>query len=407
MGRDPDMSLFDDDFYSTKTSKERQWKQKGWSSRSTSITDQKLNVVLLSALGGALIMLMLLWMFGFAKDNRPLAGGSLPASVPADSKPVSDSVIRATDHVKPSVVSVITTIKGVKEDTSGVGIGSGVIFQKNGDKARVLTNNHVVDGGSQFEVVTYTGDHRKATLIGKDNVTDLAVLEIDGSGIKNYAEFGDSDGLQAGETVIALGNPLGLGFSPTVTRGIVSLPKRTIPISIGGEGDYNWEMDVIQTDAAINQGNSGGPLVNQEGKVVGINTLKIADMGVEGLGFAIPINGAKPIIESLIENHKVKRPLLGVSSQDLQSFKGTDVLKLPADVKNGIIVFEVSGPAKEAGFKAQDVIVQLDSQKINSNIELRKYLYNQKRIGDKMVVTFYRGGKKMNLTVTLAEAGEK
>src|SRR4029079_2745964 len=126
------------------------------------------------------------------------------------------------------------------------------------------------------------------------------------------------------------------------------------PVSLTREGgDYDWEMDVIQTDAAINQGNSGGPLVNIEGKVIGINSMKISDTGVEGLGFAIPINSVKPIIDSLIKDHKVKRPLIGVSTQELQAFKGTDVLKLPADVKTGVIVFDVSGPAKEAGLKAQ------------------------------------------------------
>ncbi|MNH92325.1 Serine protease Do-like HtrB [compost metagenome] len=404
------MSLFDDDFYSTKTSKPNPWKDKGWSSGS-SLTDRKLYVILLSGLGGALIMLLLVWMIGAGKEERIYAGEVIPAGLSADSKPVinSDPIIRATERIKPTVVSVITSKKEEKAQTpgSGVGIGSGVIFQKNGDKALVVTNNHVVEGGTQFEVVTYQGEHRKATLIGKDNITDLAVLEIDSAGLKSFAEFGDSDSLQAGETVIALGNPLGLGYSPSVTKGIVSLPKRTIPVSIGGEGDYNWEMDVIQTDAAINQGNSGGPLVNQDGKVVGINTLKIADMGVEGLGFAIPINEAKPIIETLIKDHKVKRPLLGVSTQELQSFTGTDILKLPADVKTGVIVFEVSGPSKEAGLKAQDVIVQLDDQKINSTITLRKYLYQQKKVGDKVKVTYYRGGKKLDVTVVLAEVGEK
>jgi serine protease Do len=402
------MSLFDDDFYSTKASKDRGWKYKGWSSGGRRYSDHKLNVILLSGVGGALVMLILVWMVSLGKEDLPLAGEAIPASLAVESQLMNgDSVIQATERIKPTVVSVITTRREDQQSPGGVGIGSGVIFQKNGNKARVVTNNHVVDGGTEFEVVTFQGERRKATLVGSDNISDLAVLEIDGDGIKNVAEFGDSDALQAGETVIAIGNPLGLGFSPTVTRGIISLPKRTIPVAIGGEGDYNWEMDVIQTDAAINQGNSGGPLVNQAGKVVGINTLKIADMGVEGLGFAIPINEAGTIIESLIKDHKVKRPLLGVSTQELQSFAGTEVLNLPDDVKTGVIVFEVSGPSKEAGLKAQDVIVQLDDEAIHTTITLRKYLYEKKQIGDKVKVTYYRGGKKMNVTVILAEAGMK
>lgn len=402
------MSLFDDDFYSTKTSKDRGWSHRGGWSSGTRYTDHRRNLVLLSGAAGALIMLLFVWVASLGNDEQSLTAGAIPAGLTSESQLMTrDSVVVATERIKPTVVSVITTKKENEALPGGVGVGSGVIFQKSGDKVKVVTNNHVVEGGTQFEVVTFQGERRTATLIGKDAISDLAVLEIDGAGIKHVAEFGDSDALQAGETVIAIGNPLGLGFSPTVTRGIISLPKRTIPVAIGGEGDYNWEMDVIQTDAAINQGNSGGPLVNQAGKVVGINTLKIADMGVEGLGFAIPINEANLIIESLIKDRKIKRPLLGVATQELQAFTGIDVLKLPEDVKAGVIVFESSGPAKEAGIKAQDVIVQLDDQPISTTISLRKYLYTKKQIGDRVKVTFYRGGKKMTLTVTLAEAGEK
>jgi len=401
------MSLFDDDFFSTKSSKKREWNlSEGY--RRPPGTDRKRYLILFSALGGALLTLLAVWIAGGGDG-----AGAKPeavAAVAAGAQPVngSDSVIAAADKIKPAVVSVISMGKDDEEMQGSMGIGSGVIFGRDGDKVRIVTNNHVVEDGVDFEVVNFQGEHRKATLVGRDQVTDLAVLEADGSGLKVLAEFGDSDHLQAGETAIAVGNPLGLGFSPTVTRGIISSPKRTIPVAIDRDSlDYDWEMDVIQTDAAINQGNSGGPLVNIEGKVIGINSLKIADMGVEGLGFAIPINAVKPVLDSLIKDHKVKRPLLGVSTQELQSFKGTDVLKLPAEVKTGIIVFDVSGPAADAGLKPQDVIVQLDDRPIDSTLALRKYLYNEKKIGDKVVVGFYRGGKKMSATVTLAEAGEK
>lgn len=400
------MSLFDDDFYSTKPSRGRSWTRQDWNRGRLSLA-RKRHVALLSGVGGALAALLLVWTLNYGEEAGPEAQAAMAAvSTTADSQQMySDSVVRATDKIKPAVVSVLSSKK--EGDQPGMGIGSGVIFQKHGDRARIVTNNHVVDGGTQFEVVTFQGERRKATLVGKDQITDLAVLEIDGEGIKTVGEFGDSDTLKAGETAIAVGNPLGLGFSPTVTKGIISSPKRTIPVTLGRDGDYEWEMDVIQTDAAINQGNSGGPLVNLEGKVIGINSLKIADMGVEGLGFAIPINDARPIIDSLIENHKVKRPLMGVSTQDLQSFAGTDVLKLPADVKAGIIVLEVSGPSKEAGIKTQDVITELDGHKIASTLALRKYLYKEKRIGDKVVVTLYRAGKKMTVDVTLAEVTDK
>ncbi|NRF90209.1 trypsin-like peptidase domain-containing protein [Paenibacillus frigoriresistens] len=407
------MSLFDDDFYSTKRSKQRQdtWRPKG-TGAFTSFAGRRRNVALIAGVGGALAMLLLVGLVaGFGKSNTSGAPLAIPASVAkAEAHPMNsnDSVVAATEKIKPAVVSVISSKKDDKGQETGLGIGSGVIFARNGDKVRIVTNSHVVESGNQFEIVNFQGEHRKATLIGRDRITDLALLEADGKDIKVLAEFGDSESLRAGEMAIAVGNPLGLGFSPTVTQGIISSPKRTIPVSLAREGtDYDWEMDVIQTDAAINQGNSGGPLVNIEGKVVGINSMKISDTGVEGLGFAIPINSVKPIMDSLIKDHKVKRPLMGVSTQELQAFKGTDVLKLPADVKTGVIVFDVSGPAKEAGLKAQDVIVQLDDRKIDSTISLRKYLYNEKKIGDKVNVVYYRGGKKLNAVVTLVEAMDK
>ncbi|NEW07304.1 serine protease [Paenibacillus sp. SYP-B3998] len=405
------MSLFDDDFYSTKRKREKQrpWQPKG-SVGFKSFADRRRNVALVAGVGGALIMLALMWLVGgFGKGDTATTALTVPALAKAEAHPMnSDTVVTATEKIKPAVVSVISSKKDEKGQETGLGIGSGVIFGRNGDKVRIVTNSHVVESGNQFEIVNFQGEHRKATLVGRDRITDLAVLETDGKDLKVIAEFGDSSQLRAGETAIAVGNPLGLGFSPTVTQGIISSPKRTIPVSLTRDsGDYDWEMDVIQTDAAINQGNSGGPLVNIEGKVIGINSMKIADTGVEGLGFAIPINSVKPILDSIITDHKVKRPLIGVSTQELQAFSGTDVLKLPADVKTGVIVFDVSGPAKDAGLKAQDVIVQLDDRKIDSTITLRKYLYNEKRIGDKVNVTYYRGGKKFSVSVTLVEASDK
>lgn len=164
---------------------------------------------------------------------------------------------------------------------------------------------------------------------------------------------------------------------------------------------------MIQTDAAINHGNSGGALVNLDGKVVGINTLKVADMGVEGLGFAIPINEAKSIIETLIKEHRIKRPYIGVVTQDLQAFKGTEELKLPKDVKQGVLVIDVTGPAKSAGLKSSDVIVELDGKPVDSTLSLRKYMYSAKKVGEKLSITYYRSGKKHTVSVTLEELKER
>lgn len=411
------MSLFDDDFYSTKISR---WD--GWSpsagEKSWKLSGLKKAPWLLPALGGAAVMLVLVLVFSGMNGSvdseavavsSATAGHATPGTGTDAQQAASDSVVLAAEKIGPTVISIIAMNKeGDKDAMRGAaGLGSGVMFQKAGDKVRIVTNNHVVEGFSQLDVVTAAGERKKATLLGSDQMTDLAVLEIDGTGVKQVAEFGNSDALKAGETAIAVGNPLGLGYAPTVTKGIISWPKRTIPVSLGQQGEYDWEMDVIQTDAAINQGNSGGALVNLEGKVVGINTLKVADMGVEGLGFAIPINAAKPIIDSLIKDTKIKRPYLGVVTQNLQSFKGTEVLKLPSHVKTGIIVIEATGPAKDAGLKTNDVIVELDGKPVDSTLELRKYIYTQKKIGDKINVTYYRGGKKTTAALTMGELPDR
>jgi serine protease Do len=408
------MSLFDDDFYSTKVSKrkpafqEMRYRSNGWrlgSLRSVpswlvpAASGSLATVLLFTLVGGAL--------FGEDSPSAEALSGTQTASAAAPgsdvSRETSDSVVKAAAKVGPTVVSILSARRDGDKGQRSLGMGSGVIFQKVDGKARIVTNNHVVEGSTQVEIVTAQGERRKATLIGSDQITDLAVLEIDGTGIKEIAEFGDSEQLKPGETAIAIGNPLGLGYSPTITRGIISWPKRTIPVSLSKEGEYDWEMEVIQTDAAINQGNSGGALVNLDGKVVGINTLKVAEYGVEGLGFAIPINQVRTIVDSLIKDKKVKRPYMGVITQNLQSFKGTEVLKLPAEVKTGIIVIDATGPAKDSGLKTNDVIVELDGKPVNTTIDLRKYIYGSKAIGDKINIAYYRGGKKATTTLTLSE----
>lgn len=414
------MSLFDDDdFYSTRVSRITRWRNK----RPRLALPVSWPRWLPPALGGALVTALVFGLLGpQGRSPEAAAPQAVAAMAPAAEAPApagsaakppqgaGDSVVYAAEKTSPTVVSIVGSKREGERDLlrgGSTGLGSGVIFAKEGAKARIVTNNHVVEGFTQLDVITISGERTKATLLGRDQITDLAVLEMDGSAVRQVAEFGDSDALRPGETVIAVGNPLGLGFAPTITKGIVSWPKRTIPVSLGQEGELDWEMDVIQTDAAINQGNSGGALVNTEGKIVGINTLKVADTGVEGLGFAIPINQAKDIIQTLITQHKVVRPFIGVVTQELQAFDGLEALKLPTEAKKGIVVLEVTGPAKDAGLKTNDVITELDGQAIDSTLSLRKYIYGYKKVGDKLTITYYRGAKKQSAQVTLAELKDR
>jgi serine protease Do len=371
-----------------------------------------------------LLLLVVGWLFilPFFLNHANSGGISImtASAVGKGSSSFNENVILAADRVKPAVVSVINFSKqGEAQDTQGqaepeqgtqmpeeqmFGLGSGIIFRIEGKKAFVVTNEHVIEGAGTLEVVLTDGERRKAKLIGADRVTDLAVLQMDSKDIQTVAKFGDSDRLKAGESAIAIGNPLGLGYSQTITAGIISVPLRTVPVSLNRDGQMDWEVDLIQTDAAINRGNSGGALVNLDGSVIGINSLKVTDFGVEGLGFAIPSNQAIPIIDSLMEFGKVKRPFIGVSTTDLSSYMGgTETLKLPDDVKQGVIVLEATGPAGEAGMLTGDLIVQLDNRKISTTLELRKYLYLEKKIGDQVEVGFYRESRRGSVIMTLVE----
>lgn len=278
-----------------------------------------------------------------------------------------------------------------------VGTGSGVIYKKAGDKAFIVTDQHVVEGATKLEVSLNDGTKLPAKLLGSDIWTDLAVLEIDGGKVKEIAMFGDSDKLKIGEPVIAIGNPLGPTFSGSVTKGIISGLKRTIPIDINQDGVDDWQAEVLQTDAAINPGNSGGALINIDGQVIGINSMKIAQQSVEGIGLSIPINSAKPIINDLEKYGTVKRAYMGVdikSVSEIPAYYQQEVLKLPSNVNYGAAVRQVvpGSPAALAELKTLDVIVEMDGKKINDVLELRKYLYQAKKAGNSLNVRFYRNG---------------
>lgn len=283
------------------------------------------------------------------------------------------------------------------------GSGSGVIFKKEGSSAFIVTNNHVIEGASKVEVSLYNGEKVDAEVVGADALTDLAVVKIDAAKAADVIEFGDSSVLRAGDQVLAIGNPLGLDLSRTVTQGIVSAVDRSIsvPTSAG-----EWEMNVIQTDAAINPGNSGGALINTDGKVIGINSLKISQNGVEGLGFAIPSNEALPIVNQLIEKGKVERPYLGVSLADLAQIPDMYLDNLPESVDSGTMVtyIDPNSAAAAAGLQEQDVIVEINDEKVGNASDLRRYMYTKLETGDNVELKIYRDGKQQTLKVALSAA---
>ncbi|WP_433745957.1 S1C family serine protease [Falsibacillus pallidus] len=326
---------------------------------------------------------------------------------------VTTDVTKAVKKTSPAVVG-ITNIQSTdfwSQQEQPAGSGSGIVYKKAGGKAYIVTNNHVVEGADQLEVTLTDGTKEKATLRGTDPWTDLAVIEIDGSKVDTVAQFGDSDALKPGEPVIAIGNPLGQQFSGSVTQGIVSGLERTIPVDLNKDGQVDWQAQVIQTDAAINPGNSGGALVNISGQVVGINSMKIAQEAVEGIGLSIPINYAKPIISDLEQYGKIKRPAMGVQLRDvtdIPAYHQQETLKLPKDITNGVMIAKVmpNTPAAQAGLQELDVITELDGKPVKNILELRKYLYDKKKVGDQMKVTYYRAGKKKETTIKLTDESQ-
>lgn len=282
------------------------------------------------------------------------------------------------------------------------GSGSGVIFQKNKDYAYIVTNNHVVEGASKLEISLYNGEKTKAEVVGTDALTDLAVLKIDAKYVNGTASFGDSSSLRPGDQVYAIGNPLGLNLSRTVTQGIVSATNRSISVDTSAG---NWDTNVIQTDAAINPGNSGGALINSQGQVIGINSLKISENGVEGLGFAIPSNDAIPIVNQLIKNGKIERPYIGIGLEDLDQIPQIYWQNLPSNIQKGVMITQVDSQsaAASSGLEVKDVIVSMNGTKIGSSSELRKYLYTKVNVGDTVKFGVYRNGKLKTIDVKLSK----
>ncbi len=275
-----------------------------------------------------------------------------------------------------------------------VGSGSGVIVTEDG---YIVTNNHVVDQASRLEVKLPGGDTVEAKLIGTDSRSDLAVIKIEKRGLP-VAVLGDSDKIRVGEMAIAIGNPLGDELASTVTVGYVSGINREIQ-------DEGRTFYMLQTDAAINKGNSGGALLNDRGEVIGINTMKSGGVDydgttIEGIGFAIPSNVVRSVVDELIDKGYVSRAGIGITGQDVGDLAET------YNVPKGIVVREVTGggPAEKAGVKQYDIITMIDSQKIDVFEDLINYL-NTKKVGDQVTLTIYRDDKNtdMKLTLTLTD----
>ncbi|MBG0916898.1 S1C family serine protease [Exiguobacterium sp. SRB7LM] len=321
---------------------------------------------------------------------------------------VSDSsVTNAVATAQPAVVTVNNFAQtGFSSEAVEAGVGSGVIYKKEGDSAYIATNHHVVNGADKLTVTFNDGTTAEATLMGSDATYDLAVLKVDADKVPAVISIGKSSELKPGQTVIAIGNPLGQ-FENSVTRGVVSSTSRLVPVDTDENGQADFNAEVIQTDAAINPGNSGGALINEEGQLVGINSMKIATAEVEGVGFSIPVDIALPLINQIEQTGEVNHPSLGVSLRDVSEFPPgylTEQINLPESVTAGTIIVEVqqNSSAAKAGLEARDVIVKINDKDVSSFIDLRSELI---RDTDGTVdIEYVRDGKTETVQVEIQNA---
>lgn len=350
-----------------------------------------LAVALIGAIiGGLIVSFVVPQLMNGSQGNLGQNNGTQTAPIESSGE---SPVIQIAEKVSPAVVGVSNQVNvNSIFHTQPVeqGSGSGVVFDEQG---YIVTNYHVIQNSDKITVTLTNGKKVAAKLIGSDQRTDLAVIKIEEKGL-TAARFGDSSKLKVGELAVAIGNPLGEQFASTVTTGVISALNRTVDIQ-------EQRLKLIQTDAAISPGNSGGALVNSRGEVIGINSVKIVDLEVEGLNFAIPIDSVKPIVDSIIKSGKVVRPWIGILGGDVDPMA---VQQYGLSVEEGVFVSQLpeGSPAGKAGLKSGDVIVQFDDAKIKNFDELRENV-DKHKIGDTVNLKVMRGKEEKTISVVLGQ----
>ncbi len=312
---------------------------------------------------------------------------------------INTDTTAVVEKVNQSVVGV-----AVYNNGSQTSSGSGVVYKTDGEDTYIITNHHVIEDANEIQVVFSNQESVNAELIGSDQYSDIAILRVQTDFETQAMDIGDSDLLKTGEPVLAIGSPLGIEYAGTVTQGIVSATDRVVSVDLTNDGQDDWEMSVIQTDAAINPGNSGGAFVNGAGELVGITTLKYSDTSVEGMGFALPINDVIDVANEIEETGKVSRPVLGITGVSLTGFSGYELsyYRIDTDLRDGIYVSSVSngGAAQAAGMEEGDIITSFDGVEITTYKSFLTELY-AKEPGQKVEIVINRQGTEHTLSVTL------
>lgn len=309
-----------------------------------------------------------------------------------------DGLSYAVDKVYDAVV----TIENFKGDTL-YSTGTGFIYKVDNKSGYLITNYHVINSNTSLKVVMSDGEEVVASLAGGDQYLDLAVLKIDKKHVKKVIEFGSSENAKLGDTVFTVGTPVDSQYSNTVTRGILSGKDRLVSVAVANSAQEDYVMKVIQTDASINPGNSGGPLLNVNGEVIGVNSLKLVENEVEGMGFAISIEDVEEHLAALETGKEIERPYLGISMTNVSDTYNLykSGITLDSKIKKGVVVVEVvAGSSVDKILQKGDVIVEFDGEKTDNLAYLRYELYKHS-VGDKIKVTYIRDNKENTVTITL------
>lgn len=360
---------------------------------------KRLTAFLLVALIGWNIVLTILYLQSKEDTTAATAAQQTKQKVETASVNITSDVTELVAKSENKVVTVTARARGQALDT-----GSGAVYKVDGKTVYIITNNHVVADGDEAVVTFANGKEQKVDIVGKDELTDLALLKTDVDFKAEAFVMGNSSLVKKGEYVIAMGSPLGIEYQGSVSGGLISGVDRRMEMDIDNNGVADWDVNVLQTDAAINPGNSGGPLINMAGELIGINSMKITDTSVEGFGFALPINEVLPIITELENNGKVVRPILGISVQPIEQLSMLDKAYLGIDskVESGLLIVKVASrtPSASAGIKEGDILVKFDGKEIKDYKQFRQYLYSHK-VKDKVSIVVNRNGKEIEKTVIL------
>ena len=311
--------------------------------------------------------------------------------------------ITETNTIKSAINEIYDAVVLVEtyNNTSLISSGTGFIYKKDNEKAYLITNHHVIESGTKYIVTLTNGQETEAKLLGSDEYSDIAVLSISPEAVTQIAKIGESEKSEIGDTVFAIGSPLGKEYMGTVTKGILSGKNRTVTVTSSSTSQM---IEVLQTDAAINPGNSGGPLVNINGEVIGVTSMKLVKSEVEGMGFAIPIEIVNSLLERLETGQKIERPVIGIEMSDISNtyYLYKKGITIPEEIENGVVIIKVNDnyPAQKAGLQKGDIILSLNGTQIKDSTYFKYILYKY-QIGEEIKIEYMRDNRIHETTIKL------